>query len=304
MAQLDTAQQTAFFVRGPSPATRLVVFGLFAVVLMVLDARFHYLTEIRQGFSAMLHPLEVAARAPLAASRHVRDYLVLQADLVEENRRLRTRHLEQQAELQRLRLLQQENEQLRRLLGAAQASAHTTKLGEIVLTGRDVFSRRAVINLGARHGVEAGQAVIDADGVVGQITRVYPFSSEVTQVTDKELAVPVQVERTGLRAVAFGLGRDNLISLPYLPTSVDIRRGDLLHTSGIDGVYPAGLAVARVVGMERSPDSPFARITCAPVAGIDRQRQVLVVRTQVAAPSGADIEKPRPVEVQRARRQP
>lgn len=301
MAQLDTAQQTAFFVRGPSPATRLVVFGLLAVGLMVLDARFHYLTEIRQGVSALLRPLEVAARAPLAAFHYVRDYLVLQVDLVEENRRLRTRHLEQQAELQRFHLLQQENARLRRLLGAAQASTYTTKLGEVVQAGRDVFSRRVVINLGARHGVEAGQAVIDEDGVVGQLTRVYPFSSEVTLVTDKELALPVQVERTGLRAIAFGLGRDNLISLPYLPTSVDIQPGDLLVTSGIDGIYPAGLAVARVVGVERSPDSPFARISGAPVAGTQRYRQVLVVSTRVAAPSGADIEKPKPVEAKRAR---
>lgn len=302
MAQLDSVQQTTFFVRGPSPALRLIVFGLLAIALMVLDARFHYLTEIRAGTSVLLRPLEAAASAPLVAFYYVRDYLVLQADLVEENRELRTRQLLQQAELQRLRLLKQENVHLRRLLGAAQSSMHTTKLGEIVLAGRDVFSSRVVINLGARHGVQAGQVVIDEDGVIGQLTRVYPFSSEATLVTDKDLAVPVQVERTGLRAIAFGLGRDNLINLPYLPTSVDIQPGDLLLTSGIDGVYPAGLAVARVVSVERSQNSLFALITAAPVAGINRYRQVLVVNTEVAAPSGSDIEKTKPAEAKRARR--
>jgi rod shape-determining protein MreC len=304
MAQLDTAQQTAFFVRGPSPATRLVVFGLLALVLMALDARFHYLTEIRQGFSVMLRPLEIAANAPLAALKYVREYLVLQVNLVEENRHLRLRHLEQQADLQRFELLQQENDHLRKLLGAAQASMHSTKLGEIVLDGRDVFARKVIANLGAQHGVEAGQAVIDEDGVVGQLTQVYPFTSEVTLVTDKELAVPVQVERTGLRAIAFGLGHDNQIGLPYLPTNADIQRGDRLLTSGIDGVYPAGLAVARVVSVERSPDSPFARITCMPVAGVNRHRQVLIVKTQVTEPAGADIQKPETIEAEHAAAKP
>lgn len=294
MAQLDTAQQTAFFVRGPSPATRLVVFGTLAIVLMGLDSRLHYLTEIRQGFAALLRPLEVVARAPLTAANYVGDYLVLQVNLVEDNRRLRLRHLHQQADLQRFRVLQQENAHLRKLLGAAQASSHATKLGEIVLDGRDVFARKVILNLGAQHGVEPGQAVIDEDGVVGQITRVYPFSSEVTLVTDKELALPIQIERTGLRAIAFGSGRDNLIGLPYLPSNADIQRGDRLVASGIDGVYPAGLAVAQVISVERSADSPFARITCAPVAGINRHRQVLVVKTLVSAPVGADIENPQP----------
>lgn len=294
MAQLDTAQQTAFFVRGPSPATRLVVFGTLAIVLMGLDSRLHYLTEIRQGFAALLRPLEVVARAPLTAANYVGDYLVLQVNLVEDNRRLRLRHLHQQADLQRFRLLEQENAHLRLLLGAAQASSHATKLGEIVLDGRDVFARKVILNLGAQHGVEAGQAVIDEDGVVGQITRVYPFSSEVTLVTDKELAIPIQIERTGLRAIAFGSGRDNLIGLPYLPSNADIQRGDRLVASGIDGVYPAGLAVAQVISVERSADSPFARITCAPVAGINRHRQVLVVKTLVSVPVGADIEKTQP----------
>lgn len=277
MAQLDTTPPTAFFVRGPSPLTRLSVFGMLSIALMILDAQLHYLTEIRQGFAAMIRPLEVVASAPLDAADFVGDYLVSQVRLVEDNRRLQLRHLQQQADLQRFRLLERENAHLRRLLDASQASALVTRVGEIVYSGRDVFSRKVVVNVGERNGIKAGLAVIDESGVVGQVTRAYPFTSEVTLVTNKDLAVPIQVERTGLRAIAFGLGRDNLIGLPYLPPNVDIQQGDKLVTSGIDGVYPPGLAVARVTQVERQADSPFARITCVPLAGIDIHRQVLVV---------------------------
>jgi len=120
--------------------------------------------------------------------------------------------------------------------------------------------------------------VVDATGVIGQVTRTYPRSSEVTLITDKSLAIPIQVERNGLRAIAFGHGRDNTLDLPYLPANVDIRRGDVLVTSGIDGVYPAGLAVATVSQIKIAPDSPFARIICAPTGGVENHRQVLLVR--------------------------
>jgi len=126
----------------------------------------------------------------------------------------------------------------------------------------------------------AGQAVIDGAGVIGQVTRVYPFSSEVTLITDKDLAIPIQIERNSLRAIAFGHGRDTSIDLPYLPANVDIRKGDKLVTSGIDGIYPTGLAVAEVVSVSSNANSPFAHIVCKPVAGIENHRQVLLLGLQ------------------------
>lgn len=267
----------AFFVRGPSPFARLTFFAAVSIALMAVDARLHYLTEIRQGVSVVLHPLEVAVRAPLNAFHYVSEYIDTQTDLVAENRKLRQRVLTDSAELQRFRTLQAENAHLRSMMAALPALPQPARLGEIVHSGRDPFSRKVVTNLGARHGIAPGQAVIDELGVIGQVTQVYPLSSEVTLVTDKDLAVPVQVERSGLRAISFGNSRTGAIDLPYLPVNVDIQPGDKLVTSGIDGVYPAGLAVCRVSAIDRKSFAPFARINCLPIAGIQTHRQVLLI---------------------------
>ncbi len=277
MATLQNRQPPAFFVRGPSPFSRLVFFAAISIALMAVDARLHYLVEIRQGFSAVLHPLEIVARSPILAWQGLRDYFHMQSTLSQENNRLRQVQLQQSADLQRFNALQAENDHLRRLLGVVPTLSHPAKMGEIVHAGRDPFSRKVIVNLGSQQGITAGQAVIDESGVIGQVTRAYPFSAEVTLVTDKDLAIPIQIERNGLRAIAFGNGRERVMNLPYLPVNVDIHEGDKLVTSGIDGIYPAGLAVATVSRIERNADSPFARIVCTPTAGIDHHRQVLLI---------------------------
>lgn len=274
---MEPQQTPAFFVRGPSPMTRLVFFAALSLTLTATDARLHYLREIRQGFVALMHPLQVAANIPVDMYRQTADYLTSHHQLYIDNQRLTRKSLEQGVALQKLRTMEAENAHLRNLLGVSKSWNQPAQLAEIMHAGRDPFSHKIVINLGSNQGVSAGQAVVDDAGVMGQVTRVYPFSSEVTLVTDKELAIPVQVERNSLRAIAFGHGRDNTIDLPYLPANVDIRKGDKLITSGIDGVYPTGLAVAVVTSIERNPDSPFAKITCAPVAGIENYREVLVL---------------------------
>lgn len=285
MATLRNHQPPAFFARGPSPFARLTFFAALSIALMAVDARLHYLVEIRQGISAVLHPLEVIAHSPVRAWEGVRDYFSTQSTLSQENAQLRKTQLQHSVDLQRLNALQAENDHLRRLLGVVPTLPQPSKLGEIVHTGRDPFSRKVVVNLGSQQGITPGQAVIDESGVIGQVTRVYPFSAEVTLATDKELAIPVQVERNGLRAIAFGNGRARLMNLPYLPVNVDIRQGDRLVTSGIDGVYPAGLAVATVTRIERNVDSPFASIICTPTAGIDNHRQVLLIAVPANLPA-------------------
>ncbi len=290
---MDHHQTPAFFVRGPSPFARLVFFAAMSLSLMATDSRLHYLVEIRQGFMGLLHPLQMVANAPFKLYSTAQKYLVTQKTLVNQNRQLIQQALEQGAELQRFKLLETENENLRNLLSAAQSITQPARLGEILHMGRDPFNHKVVVNLGARQNIVAGQAVIDAAGVIGQVTRVYPFSSEVTLITDKGLAIPVQIERNGLRAIAFGHGRDTTIYLPYLPANVDIRKGDRLVTSGIDGIYPAGLAVAEVTLIERNPDSPFAHIVCKPVAGIENNRQILLISIQKAeTPVGTVINAP------------
>ena len=274
---IEHHQTPVFFVRGPSPFARLFFFAVLSFVLMATDSRLHYLTEVRQGFVALLQPLEVVASAPAKLYLSTRDYLASHHALYMENRMLRDQALEHGTELQRLRSLEAENVHLRDLLGAAVTLQPATRLAEILHMGRDPFTHKVVVNLGARQNIVAGQAVVDAKGVIGQVTRVYPISSEVTLITDKGLSIPVQVERSGLRAIVFGQGQGNLIDLPYLPPNVDVREGDMLVTSGIDGVYPAGLAVARVTAIDRDPDSPFAHIVCTPIAGIENHKQVLLL---------------------------
>jgi rod shape-determining protein MreC len=286
---MDHHHPPAFFVRGPSPLARLTFFATLSIALMAVDARLHYLTEIRQGLAVVLHPLEVAVQAPVSAFLYVSDYVSTQTHLVAENRRLRQRALQDSVNLQRFRTLQAENAHLRNMLSALPSMPRPARLGEIVHSGRDPFSQKVIVNLGARHGIVSGQAVIDELGVVGQVTQVYPFSSEVTLVTDKDLAVPVQVERSGLRAIAFGSSRNASIDLPYLPVNVDIQENDVLVTSGIDGVYPAGLPVGKVTHIDRQSFAPFARITCLPTAGIQTHRQVLLI------PAAENVPPPPPL---------
>lgn len=269
----------AFFVRGPTAFARLVFFSALSLALMATDSRLQYLTNLRESLEAALHPLQLLANTPVQIYRDMDEYFSTHDHLLSENQQLKQQALKQSVALQRLNSLALENEHLRQLLNANKAMAEHSILGEIMHIGRDPFTKKVIVNRGETDGIVAGEAVVDATGVIGQVTRIYPLSSEVTLITDKSLAIPVQVERNGLRAIAFGHGRDNTLDLPYLPTSVDIRSGDILVTSGIDGVYPAGLAVAKVTHIEINPDSPFARIVCVPTGGVESHGQILLVGT-------------------------
>lgn len=275
--KLEHQPVPAFFVRGPSAFARLVFFSVLSIALMATDSRLHYLTSLRQSLQTLLHPLQLLANTPSQIYRNVDEYFITHDRLLNENRQLRQHELKQDIALQKLDTLALENEHLRQLLQTNKSIVESTVVGEIMHVGRDLFTKKIVVNRGKKHNIEAGEAVVDATGVIGQVTRVYPLSSEITLITDKSLAIPIQIERNGLRAIAFGHGRDNTLDLPYLPTNVDIQRGDKLVTSGIDGVYPAGLAVATVSQIEITPDSPFARIVCVPTGGVENHRQVLLV---------------------------
>ncbi|HQR50234.1 MAG TPA: rod shape-determining protein MreC [Methylophilaceae bacterium] len=292
---MDPYQPHAFFARGPSTLVRLIFFGTLSIVLMAVDSRLHTLTEVRQGIVALLHPLEVIVHSPVAAYHQVSEYLSTQNTLTRENRHLREQALRQGAELQRFHTLLEENEHLRNLLGVVPALAQPARLAEIVHAGRDPFTHKVIVNLGSQQGISSGQAAVDEYGVIGQVTRVYPFSSEVTLVTDKDLTIPVQIERNGLRAIAFGNGRERAINLPYLPANVDVREGDTLVTSGIDGIYPSGMAVAKVTRIERAADSPFAHIVCTPTAGTETHRQILLLAVAEKPPQlPPPLEQPNP----------
>lgn len=278
---MDNTQSFRFFNRGPSPVARLIFFALLSLFLLFIDARYRHLETIR-GILAL--PIQSLQR--LATSIYTRpgewwddlsSYMDNQGNLIRENNQLREQHALYAVKLQQLEVLQTENTQLRKLFDVRELSNFPMQMAEIVYVERDIFRRKVFVDKGSQKNVEAGQVVMDETGIVGQVTRVYPWLSEVTLITDKDHAVPIQVLRTGLRAVVFGSGDISSLSLRYMPISSDIKIDDVLVTSGIDGTYPPGLPVAKITHIERDPAYPFARITCAPLAGVDQQRQLMII---------------------------
>lgn len=267
------------FKQGASARAKMVFFALIAVVLLSVDSHVRSLGVVRQVVSTALYPLQVAALAPRDAFRYIGGYFSSVSDLKEENARLRLQQTLDARTLQEGVQLRAENTQLRHLLDMRDRMPVKSVLGEILYDTRDPFTRKIMLDRGSQQGVEPGQPVIDHVGVVGQVTRVFPFVSEVTLLTDKDQVIPVQVVRNGLRSVAFGRGQSNSLELRFLPASADIQKDDVLVTSGIDGVFPPGLAVATVTKVENKSDS-FARVTCTPTAGIDRHRHLLILQSE------------------------
>ena len=276
-----------FFHRGPAPIARLTFFALLSVFLMVLDARFRYAEPLRQVLAIAAYPLQQIAIAPFTAVARARDFFSSQADLREQNTALRTQKLRDAEDLLTLDSLRAENESLRRLLAAREQLPGDAIFAEIVYAGRDPFSRKVVIDRGAQHGVQAGQPVVDASGVLGQVTRVQPLLAEVTLIVDKDHAIPVQVVRNGLRGVVFGSGDGSTLELRHMASNAEVEAGDLLVTSGLDGMYPRGLPVARVAKVERDSAYAFAKIVGHPVAGTTHHQQVLVLSPATPPPAWA-----------------
>ncbi len=285
-------QPPPFFKRGPSPLARFTFFALLSIVLLFADARLRFLEHIREAVSVALYPLERAARAPGTAVARFLDYFTTQSELIEENEALRLQTLHLSAQAARVEALTSETNQLRKMLSASERGDLNLQLGEIVYSKRDPFTRKVVVDRGSQHGVRPGQAVIDENGLVGQVSRVLPLASEVTLITDKNQAVPVQNLRTGARAVLFGVGRDDTLELRFMPVNADVQSGDMLVTSGIDGVYPAGFKVAIVSEIDRSATNAFARIDCTPVAGVNRGSLVMLVLEKRILPEKPPDEVP------------
>jgi rod shape-determining protein MreC len=277
-------ESPSFFHRGPSPLARLTFFALAAMVLMIADHRFRALDAVRLTLSVAAHPLQQAAALPAQALGRVTDYFATQERLLQENRELKARVLEQSAAAQEARLLRSEQEQLLNLSEARGRYAEGGLVAEVIYAARNPFTRKVVVNRGLTHGIKAGQPVIDGAGVVGQVTNVGAFTSEVTLVTEKDQSVPVMVERNGLRAIAVGSGKDGSIDVPFMPVSADIANGDTLVTSGIDATYPPGLVVANVAQVDKSSAAVFAKIVARPAAGVENHRYVLVLPLPATPP--------------------
>jgi rod shape-determining protein MreC len=291
-----------FFHRGPSPLTRLAFFGLLSLALLFADTRYRYLEQIRQIVVIALYPLQRAVQMPSEALAFVSTYFSSQRMLAGDNAQLKQQLLEQAPAVQGYPLLEQENDRLRASLKVEARFHGTATAAEVLYSGRDPFTQKLFVDKGETAGVGTGQAVIDDIGVVGQVTRVFPYMAEVTLVTDKDQAVPVKVERSGVRSVMYGAGTGRLPELRFLSPNAEIEPGDRLVTSGIDGTYPAGLAVAQVVSVERETGQMFARVTCKPLAGVDSSAHVLILSHAAVQPrpdEPAEADAPRKGRVRR-----
>ena len=284
-----------FFKRGPAPLVRLFFFASMSLALLVLDARFRYADGLRSGLALIAYPLQRAATAPIDFFAAVGAYFSTQAQLVEDNAALRAKALALAQDAQRYGAAEAEVAQLRRLIGAAEKLRVRSIPAEVLYASRDPYSHRMFINAGAQHGVAPGSPVADESGLVGQVTRVHPLLSEVTLITDQDQAIPVQVVRSGLRAIAFGSGPAGTLELRFMASTAEIQNGDELVTSGIDGTYPAGVPVATVTRIERDAELSFTRVVCKPSAGVDRGRYVLIL-------SDPSVRPPRPEEAKKDRR--
>lgn len=273
----DAPQESPLFARGPSSTARLVLLSLASVLLMTADHRGNYLDRIRAALSVLTYPIQTVASFPADAGSWIAEEVTGRQALIEENRQLERELLAARGQLQRLAALRQENARLRELLDTAERRDEQAVVSEIERVDLDPFSHRVLIDRGTRDRVFEGQPVVDQSGVMGQVVETGPFSAYVMLISDPNHALPVELNRTGLRTIAFGTGSTDRLVLTDLPMTADVRPGDLLVTSGLGGHFPVGFPVARVTRIQRDPGQPFAQIEARPVAALDRSRLVLLI---------------------------
>lgn len=281
-----------FFRQGPSALSKLIFFSALAVLLMVADVRFRVTQPLRASVATVIYPLQWLVLRPVVWAQGGGQYFEsLSNSQTKEAAAQYKLGLQSQRAVQ-VEQLALENTRLRALLDM-RARINTPALAaQVLYDAADPYSRKVIIDKGALAAVQAGAPVLDEAGILGQVTRVYPLVSEVTLVTDRNQAIPVLSVRTGMRALAFGdsTSRSGTLELRFIDANVDMVAGDLLTTSGVDGIYPPGLPVAKVLKIERRADSAFARITCAPMAGVTGSLHVLVLQPL----TGQVLERPQP----------
>lgn len=266
-----------FFRQGLSALTKLALCSALSVFLMVADVRFKLTQPMRAVLATALHPVQRVLLAPVEALASVAHYSAGLDTAVARESAARRLLAAQALRVNQVDQLQTENARLRALLGVRESLHVRAQAAEVLYESPDPYSRKVVVDRGQTQGVVAGSSVINEVGVIGQVTRVYPLSSEVTLLTDKDAAVPVLNIRTQARSAAYGTTTGHALELRFMAGNADVQVGDLLQTSGVDGVYPPGLPVAKVVAIDRKAESGFAKIQLAPVAAPDGVRHVLVL---------------------------
>jgi len=265
------------FNRGPSATFRMVALVIASIALMTVDHRWQSLEMVRSALSSVLYPLQYTIDLPIRMYYWADETLSSQQALLEKNREFEARHLENRVQLQKLDIIEKENERLRELLSATPKTTERLLISEIINVDVDPYRQLILLNKGSNSDVYRGQPIIDAQGIMGQIIHVGPLSSTAMLITDASHALPVQIDRTGLRANAFGTGKIDQLNLRYLPHNVDIEVGDTLITSGLGGIFPPNYPVASITRVERPAGEPFATIEAIPLARLDKSREVLLV---------------------------
>ena len=277
-----------FFRQGTSALTKLIFFTALSVFMMVADTRLQVVAPLRSAIAVALTPVQRSLMVPVDIVQGGSDYLQGLAKAIAKEDSARRLLVQQAERAQAASRLEAENRQLRALLDLKPALTVKSQAAEVMYEAADPFSRKLYIDRGMTQGLVAGAPVITEAGVIGQVTRVYPLTAEVTLLTDRDAAIPLLNARTQLRAAAFGgVAQGSALELRFVAANADVKEGDLLQTSGVDGVYPAGLPVARIKQIERQAEGGFARITLAPIASVDGVRHVLVLeplRVQLPPP--------------------
>lgn len=261
----------------PSSLTRLVFVVVLSAFLMALDHRSQYLPEIRAALSVLIYPIQVVAALPVRVSAWVTEVVTTEKTLRDRIAELRNENLAHFARLQKVDALEAENKRLRDLLGSAERVADRAVVAELVEVSLEPFTRKIVVAKGSRDGVRLGQPVIDAHGIMGQITEVGVLTSKATLITDPGHAIPVIVNRNSLRAVVFGTGAPDRVRIPYMTASADIKEGDLVVSSGMGGHFPPGYPVAQVSEVIKDPNEAFLRISARPMARLNYGKEVLLI---------------------------
>lgn len=265
-----------FFSR-PSALSRLIVVAIVSIALMTADHKGRHLEYFRGVLATIVYPLQYAVDLPIQAGTWMAETVTSRSDLIDENYRLRREHLRIHSRLEKFAELEAENRRLRSLLNSSIKVGDRVLIAELLSVDMDPFARRIVLNKGTRDGVFSGQSLIDSNGVMGQVVQAGPFSSNALLITDPSHALPVQVHRSGYRAVAVGTGPQNLLELLHIPNNADLRVGDLLVTSGLGGRFPSGYPVGHIISVERDRGRPFASVKVEPTARLERNREVLLV---------------------------
>jgi rod shape-determining protein MreC len=279
------------FKQGLSAFSKLILFSALALFLMVADARFKVTQPLRAVLATALYPIQWLALQPVRAGRAVGDYFITARQAQSQSEAAALMLATQALRSSRVEQLTFENTRLRQLLALREQLKVDGVAAEVLYDAADPYTRKVIIGKGMSQGIVLGSPVIDEFGVLGQVTLVHPLVSEVTLIIDRDLAIPVLNVRTGVRSLAFGdAGGSGGLELRFMGSNTDVQQGDLLTTSGVDGVYPPGLPVARIDSIERRAESAFARIHCTPLALVSGARHVMVLQ-----PQSAQI-PPRPTE--------